>query len=314
MNRCPITYLPCGKERYSPEGLKLLSRSLTTLNDFPYSAPEQRLEAAGRMSRMSIQGVQPKLSAVLNARKQEFEIVEIGGRFIIKPQHEVYAQMPENEDLTMRLAAQAGIETPLHGMIWCKDGSLSYFIRRFDRVGRKDKLAVEDFAQLAGLSRDTKYDFTIEKMIPLIDSRCSFPVVEKFRFFRLVLFCFLTGNEDMHLKNFSLITRNGRTGFSPAYDLLNSTLALGGTTEEMALMLAGRRKEFRRRELVEYFGKERLKLTDQAVEEVLQSFRKAQPGWEATIRNSFLSPALQKQYLDLLAERFQRLQKQKSKR
>jgi serine/threonine-protein kinase HipA len=139
-------------------------------------------------------------------------------------------------------------------------------------------------------------------------------VVEKFKFFRLVLFCFLTGNEDMHLKNFSLITRNDRVGFSPAYDLLNSTLVLGGTTEEMALMLAGRRKEFRRRELVEYFGKDRLKLTDQAIEEVLQSFRKAQPDWETTIRNSFLSPFLQKQYLDLLAERFQRLQKQKSKR
>ena len=285
----------------------MLSRSLTALDDFPYSAPEQRLEAAGRMGRMSIQGVQPKLSAVLNTRKQGFEIVEIHGRYIIKPQHEIYPQMPENEDLTMRLAALAGIETPFHGMIWCKDGSLSYFIRRFDRVGRKDKLAMEDFTQLAGLSRDTKYDFTIEKMIPIIDTRCTFPVLEKYKFFRLILFCFLTGNEDMHLKNFSLLTRRHQVGFSPAYDLLNSTLALGGTQEEMALMLAGKRKEFRYKDLIDYFAKDRLKLTDIAIEEVLQSFRQARPEWEAVIRQSFLSTPAQKDYLDLLTARFNRL-------
>jgi serine/threonine-protein kinase HipA len=307
MNRCPITYQPSGTAKYAPEGLKRLSRSLTALDDFPYSAPEQRLEAAGRMGRMSIQGVQPKLSAVLNPRKQCFEIVDIHGRFIIKPQHEVYPQMPENEDLTMRLAAQAGIETPLHGMIWCNDGSLSYFVRRFDRVKRNGKLAVEDFAQLAGLSRETKYDFTLEKMIKIIETHCTFPVPEKFKFFRLVLFCFLTGNEDMHVKNFSLITRDNRVEFSPAYDLLNSTLALGGAEEEMALMLGGKRKEFRRRELMDYLGRDRLGLTGAAIEDALNAFRQARPQWEHLIGMSFLTPAAQQGYLAILAERFGRL-------
>lgn len=307
MNKCPITYLPCGNEKYAPEGLKLLNRNLPALHDFPYSAPEQRLEAAGRMGRMSIQGVQPKLSAVLNTRKQIFEIVEINGRFILKPQHEVYAQLPENEDLTMRMAALAGIEVPLHGMIWCKDGSLSYFIRRFDRVGRDGKLAVEDFAQLAGLTRETKYDFTIEKMIKLIDAHCSFPVLEKFKFFRLVLFCFLTGNEDMHLKNFSLITRNNRVEFSPAYDLLNTTLALGGAEEEMALMLSGKRKEFRRRELVEYFGREKLGLTEASINKVLQGLSEAHAKWEALIDRSFLSATARQDYKKMLRDRSKRL-------
>lgn len=307
MNRCPITYLPCGEARYSRQGLGLLGRGLSDLLEFPYSAPEQRLEAAGRMSRMSVQGVQPKLSAVLNIRRQSFEVVEIQGRFIIKPQHETYPQMPENEDLTMRMAATVDIETPLHGMIWCKDGSLSYFIRRFDRVGRTQKLAVEDFAQLAGKSRETKYDFTIEKMVQLIDTHCTFPVPEKYRFFRLLLFCFLTGNEDMHLKNFSLITRNNRTEFSPAYDLLNSTLAMGGAREEMALMLGGKRKEFRRRDLIDYLGRERLGLPDAAIWEVLDTFQQALPGWEALIDMSFLAPAAQATYRDLLRERFGRL-------
>ena len=307
MNRCPISYMPCGTEKYVPEGLKLLGKSLSTLHDFPYSAPEQRLEAAGRMGRMSIQGVQPKLSAVLNSRKQSFEIVDLNGRFIIKPQHEAYAQLPENEDLTMRMAAQISIETPLHGLIWCKDGSLSYFIRRFDRVGRHEKLAVEDFSQLAGLSRETKYDYTIEKMIKLIDAHCTFPVLEKYKFFRLVLFCFITGNEDMHLKNFSLITRNNRVEFSPAYDLLNTTLVLGRAEEEMALMLSGRRKEFRRRELVDYFGKEKLGLTDAAIAEVLQTLFAAQAKWAELIGISFLAPKAKTDYLKILQERFQRL-------
>ena len=307
MNRCPITYQPCGEGRYSQQGLRQLSRSLVALEDFPYSAPEQRMEAARRMGRMSIQGVQPKLSAVLNVRKQQFEVVEVNGRFIIKPQHELYTQMPENEDLTMRLAAQVGIETPLHGLIWCKDGSLSYFIQRFDRVGRQKKLAVEDFAQLAGLTRDTKYDFTIEKTIAIIERHCTFPVVEKYKFFRLLLFCFLTGNEDMHLKNFSLITRQNRVEFSPAYDLINSTLVMGGAEEETALLLAGKRKEFRRRELITYLGKERLQLSDSTIEEVLNTLREARPGWEATIEQSFLSPQAQKDYSRLLTQRYDRL-------
>jgi serine/threonine-protein kinase HipA len=169
MNKCPISYVACGDQKYAREGLQLLNRNLTALLDFPYSASEQRYEASQRMMRMSIQGVQPKLSAVLNTRKQTFDLVETGGRFIIKPPHNIYGQMPENEDLTMRLAALIGIETPLHGMMWCKDGSLSYFIKRFDRLGRHNKLAVEDFAQLAGLSRETKYDYTIRsKDLPVL--------------------------------------------------------------------------------------------------------------------------------------------------
>ncbi|MFM9946553.1 MAG: HipA domain-containing protein [Saprospiraceae bacterium] len=306
-NRCPITYQLCGSARYSAEGLKLLNRNLAGLHEFPYTAPEQRLEAAGRMTRMSIQGVQPKLSAVVDLKAQGFKIVESGGHFIIKPQHEAYPFMPENEDLTMRLAAIIGIEVPLHGLLYCKDGSFSYFIRRFDRIGRREKYAVEDFSQLAGMTRETKYDFTIEQMIKLIDKYCSFPVVEKAKFFRLVLFCFLTGNEDMHLKNFSLITRKQKTEFSPAYDLLNTTLVLGNAEEEMAMMLAGRRKEFRRKELVDYFGRERLNLTEAVIANVLNTFKQAYPSWGNLIAISFLSDKQKVEYAKLLHQRFQRL-------
>jgi serine/threonine-protein kinase HipA len=311
MNKCPITYLPCGTARYSSEGLRLLDKSLNDLQDFPFSAPEQRREASFSMSKMSIQGVQPKLSTVLDKKAGVFKIVVQKGNFIIKPQHEGYLQMPENEDLTMKMASLVGIEVPLHGMIWCKDGSLSYFIQRFDREGKKTKLATEDFAQLAGLSRDTKYDYTLEKVIKLLDAHCTFPAVEKLKFFRLILFCFLTGNEDMHLKNFTLITRQGKVELSPAYDLINSTLVLDGAEEEMALMLAGKRKEFRYRELVTYFGLEKLQLSPKVVEATLQNFESKIPACLDLIQQSFLNEDGKKFYRELLSARSKRLLKQR---
>ncbi len=153
MNRCPITYDFCDDKLYSIKGLKLLSPALKGLAKLDFSAGELRAEAMQRATRTSIQGVQPKLSAILKTSAGRFEIVDKGGRYILKPQHHVFPELPENEDLTMRLAASIGIEVPFHGLIYSKDYSLTYFIRRFDRKGHKDKIAVEDFAQLAGMSR-----------------------------------------------------------------------------------------------------------------------------------------------------------------
>jgi serine/threonine-protein kinase HipA len=192
MNRCPITYEPCGELLYSEKGLKLLSPVLKSLSLLNFSAEELRAEAMIRATKMSIQGVQPKLSAVLNIKHGCFDIVDKNGRFILKPQHHIFPELPQNEDLTMRMASIAGIEVPLHGMVYSKDHSLTYFIRRFDRKGQKDKIAVEDFAQLAGLSRDTKYNYTMEKLVKLIDGFCTFPAVEKAKLFKRVIFNFLT--------------------------------------------------------------------------------------------------------------------------
>ena len=205
-------------------------------------------------------------------------------------------------------AKAVGIEVPLHGMIYSKDGSLSYFSKRFDRVGRNKKLPVEDFSQIAGLSRDTKYDFTIEKIIRLIEKFCTFPVIEKIKFFKLVLFSFVIGNEDMHIKNFSLITRKNKVEFSPAYDLLNSTLAMGGAEEEMALHLAGKRSRFRRRALIDYLGRERLGLNEEIIIQTEKDFQKVIAKWEKLINISFLDSEHQTIYLELIKERFQRLE------
>ena len=204
------------------------------------------------MNKMSVQGVQPKLSAVLRASDETFEIVDSGGLYIIKPQNPAFPELPENEDLTMRMAAVAGIDVPLHGLLRCKDGGLSYFVKRFDRIGRKGKVAVEDFAQLSGNSRDTKYNFSVEKLISVLDY-CTFPKVERVKFLKRCLFNWITGNEDMHLKNYSLITRNSKVGLAPAYDFLNFTVVyrfMGkkwSEIEESALPLAGKKRKLNAR-------------------------------------------------------------------
>ena len=182
---------------------------------------------------MSIQGVQPKLSAVLSVKAGRFDVVDSGGEFILKPPSSSYPELPENEDLTMRLAAAAKVRVPLHGMLWAKDHTRTYFIRRFDRGRKGKKFAVEDFAQLLGKTRDTKYDSSMEQVAKTLDY-CTFPIVEGRELFRRTVFCFLAGNEDMHLKNFSLLTRDGKTTLSPAYDLLSSSLVLSNP-EELAL-------------------------------------------------------------------------------
>lgn len=306
MNRCPITYEPCGEQRYSERGLKLLSPKLTDLHDFPYNKNEQLKEAVARATKMSIQGVQPKLNARLNIVAEVFEIADQGGTFIIKPQNDLYEELPENEDVTMRMAAAIGIETPLHGMLYSKDGSRSYFIKRFDRLPKKRKVAVEDFAQLTGATRETKYSSSMEKVAAVIDQFCTFPLLEKERFFRLTVFNFLTGNEDMHLKNFSLIRRNDKVELSPAYDLLNTTIVLRKPQEELALTLAGKKSKMTRENLVDYFGKERLGLAAIRIEKILLEIKSQKENWNELLDKSFLSDEMKTKYKELHDQRWMR--------
>jgi len=300
MNICPITYSPCGENRYSEEGLRRLASGLKTVKDLEYTAEEQRIEAYNRASKMSIQGVQPKLSAVFNIKDEKFELVDKGGKYILKPQHNFYYQMPENEDLTMRLAELIGLEIPIHGLIWSKDNSLTYFIKRFDRKGQNDKIPVEDFAQLAGLNRDTKYDYSMEKIVTLINMYCTFPAIENIKLFKLVLFNFLIGNEDMHLKNFSIINRDGKITLSPSYDLVNSTIEYKKPEEEIALPLMGKKKKLTQNILINYFGKERCELTPKSIESVLESISSSIQEWNKLIDLSFLSSEMKTKYHDLL--------------
>ena len=306
MSRCPITYEECEGGKYSFKGLKKLSPRLKNLKDFPFSAEDQVKEAIARAAKMSIQGVQPKLSVRLDLKNEIFEIVDTGGRYIFKPQTKNYREVPENEDVTMRLAELIGIDIPLHGMVFSKDKTMTYFIRRFDRGGRNKKIAVEDFAQLSGKDRDTKYDSSMEQIIALIDQFCTFPAIEKLKLFNLTLFNYLVGNEDMHLKNFSVIRRDLKVELSPAYDLLNSTIILN-SQEELALPLRGKKNKLKKDDFFVYFAEERLELTHKSIGQTVNRIVNAFPAWTDLIQKSFLSDSMKIQYIDLLNERFSNL-------
>ena len=306
MKRCPITYEEYEGGKYSLKGLKKISPRLKSLKDFPYSAEDQVREAIARAAKMSIQGVQPKLSVRLNLKDEIFEIVDTGGRYIFKPQTNNYREVPENEDVTMRLAELIGVDVPLHGLVYSQDNTMTYFIRRFDRVGRNKKIAVEDFAQLSGKDRDTKYESSMEQIISLIEQFCTFPVIEKLKLFKLTLFNYLVGNEDMHLKNFSVIRHDLKVELSPAYDLLNSTIILN-SQEELALPLRGKKNKLSKNDFFVYFAKERLELTPKSIEQTVGRIVNAFPGWTELIQRCFLSDLMKTRYIDLLNERFNKL-------
>jgi serine/threonine-protein kinase HipA len=281
----------------------MIAHKLTVLNDLPYTASELRREAANRAKKLSIQGVQPKLSANISVVDQEFKVVDQFGTYIIKPQNDIFPELPENEDLTMRMAKIFGIQVPFHGMVYGKDGSLSYFIKRFDRYGKGKKYATEDFAQLTGNTRDTKYRFSLEKLVPVIEEYCTFPVVEKVEFFKRIVYCFVTGNEDMHLKNFSLITKNGKTTLAPAYDLLNTSIAIKNPEEEIALTLKGKKSNLKASDFIDYYAKERLQLNERTIENIQQDMVKAKQQWRELISISFLSDDMREKYSQILEYR-----------
>ena len=304
MNRCLITYepIPDGGD-YSSRGLRILHSRLSHLDPLPFTQDGLIQEVVNRASKMSVQGIQPKLSAILRVREGRFELVDRGGRFILKPPNAAYPELPENEDLTMKLAKIAGLETPDHGLVRAKDEKLVYWIRRFDRVEKKGKLAVEDFAQLSGRDRETKYDSSVEQVVGIIDQYCTFPLVEKKVFFERFLFNYLVGNEDMHLKNYAVITNREVVRLAPCYDFVNSTLVLKEPSES-ALPLRGKTSGFTRNLLVKYLAAERLGLPPQVIESVLQTFRKVCSAWRELIGRSFLSAVLKEQYEALITARY----------
>lgn len=307
-NICPITYAPIKRnEKYSLIGLKKISPKLTGLNDLEYTADQQRKEALKRADKMSIQGIQPKLSAKLDIKNNNFQIVDKQGSFILKPQSDIYQQAPENEDLTMRMASVVGINVPLHGLIYCKDGSMTYFIKRFDRLAR-GKLAVEDFAQLLGYDRETKYKSSMEKVVTVIDAYCTFPIIEKSQLFLRTLVNYCLGNEDMHLKNFSLITdENKLVKLAPAYDFINSTIVLGDSKEELALPLNGKKRNLTSKDFIDYYGYRKLGLNKTIVEEQVEKIKLAIDHWQALIDISFLQDDLKLAYKTLLESRLSNL-------
>jgi serine/threonine-protein kinase HipA len=308
MKRCLFTYeiLHGDEKNYSLAGLKKLSKKLNHLEIFPYNQVEQ-IEIAQRMvKKISIQGVQPKFSVVLSEKDQAFKEVETKGTFILKPQVSGYKQLPENEDLTMHLVAMTGAKVPWHGLVKCSDESLSYVIKRFDRTS-KEKIPLEDFSQLTGASRDTKYDVSFEKVAETIAEFCTYPTIESFKLYQRIILAFLLGNEDFHLKNISLITLNKKVQLSPVYDFVNSTIANPHSDEEMALSISGKKKGLTKEDLMQKYAEGHLFLPRAKIEKETKRLLAYVPAWNEMIDKSFLETPLKKAYKALLAERAARL-------
>lgn len=198
----------------------------------------------------AITGVQPKLSLWLEKTKENirFTIIDDKSNYIIKPQSETYLSLPENEDLCMHLANELGIDVATHSLIRLKSGKLAYITKRFDRE-ETTKIACEDLCQLTETLTEHKYRGSYEKMGKTIKQYSTQAGLDVLHYFQLVLFSFISGNADMHLKNFSMIEKNdGTFCLSPAYDLVSTQLVIKDETEQMSLNLNGKKNKISRKD------------------------------------------------------------------
>lgn len=308
MKYCPITYEIIAPDKlYSQRGLRLLSPQLKNLNILNLTADEQRIETLNNIGQLAISGVQAKLNARLKIKTGCLEIVDQNANYILKPQSDTYPELPENEAISMSLAQTIDLLVPTHGLLYSKDKSMTYFIKRFDRISYNKKLATEDFAQLMGIYRHNKYESTMEKLITIIENFCTFPKIEFVKLFKLTIFNFLIGNEEMCLKNFSLINQNNKITLSPVYDLLNTTIIQENPQQELALSLNGKKNNLTSNDFLNYFAEKCLGLNQNVIMQTMQNIQQAIPKWQKLIARSFLSPSMQTKYLALLAERCERL-------
>lgn len=284
---------------------------LTVPPVLPYSEENMNeLAAQVIQTQTTVTGVQPKLSLHLASPEKpnlpkRFTIAGMWGAYILKPPTPHYPQLCEVEDLTMHLATIAKIKVVPHSLIRLSSGNLAYITRRIDRV-KKEKLHMEDMCQLTEKLTEDKYRGSHEQVAKAILKYSSTPGLDLVNFFELVLFSFLTGNADMHLKNFSLIHHSASGPvFSPAYDLVATKLVNPADDEDLALTLNGKKKKITRKDFVTAFTN--LGLDAKQQENIFKKMQKAKSGWFHFIDISFLYDEMKTAYKNLLEDRFARL-------
>ena len=258
-------------------------------------------------SRSTIAGVQPKLSlskmTIVDAEAVEkLTLIGIKGNFILKPRTTLYPNLPELEDATMHLAALAKIKTVPHTLISLKSGELAYLTKRLDRKANK-KVHMEDMCQITERQTEHKYKGSYEQIAKKIRLHSHYPGLDLVNFYELLLFCFLTGNNDMHLKNFSLIkTENTFYQLCPAYDLLASSLVVEGDEEELALNLNGKKKHLKRKDFEN--AMKGSGINAKAAQNILSKFEAFKDDWLNLLSISFLSEKMKLKYGALIEKRF----------
>ena len=313
MNNCLICYKPLDhrNERYHPLCCQQLFGQHTA-PELPYSYDELK-DIAKKVvrNRIAVPGVQAKLSLNLDSSIQKnsrFTIVGLWGQYILKPPLAAYPFMPEIEHLTMHIAKLFNIEIVPHGLIQLRSDETAFITHRIDRMPGGEKLHMEDMCQLSERLTEDKYRGSMEQIGKIIKKYSSNPLFDCIRFLDVVLFSFLTGNADMHLKNFSLIYPvDGMVKLAPAYDLLATRLLISekDDPEEMALTVNGRKRRLGKKDFLSLA--ENLGLNEKQVGNVFKRFSRAVPEARAAIGLGFLPGDKAETYQLLLADRAERL-------
>ena len=256
----------------------------------------------------SLTGVQPKLSLHLKEHdgSQRLTIVGLWGSFICKPQTVQFKQMPETEDLTMHLAELAKIDVVPHTLMRMADRTLCYLTKRIDRSVSGEKRAMEDMCQLTERLTEHKYKSSYERIAKAIVQYSSMPKMDVTNFFEVILFSWITGNNDMHLENFSLYEPiEGTMRLTPAYDMLNAAILNPKDDEELALTLNGKKKRLKRMDFIA--SGTTMGVEQKTIERLIQKYIKLFPKMERMIQESFLSDELKSEFSDLIGERINRI-------
>ncbi|MBA3900640.1 MAG: HipA domain-containing protein [Bacteroidetes bacterium] len=276
----------------------------------PYSLKQMADLAKKTIERsIAIPGVQPKLSlSIVKSARENSEnrltvVGALGGHYIFKPPSGQYPEVPQNEHVTMRIAEAFGIQVVPSSLIRLKSGELSYITKRIDRTIKGEKIHLLDMFQIT--EAYNKYKGSMEMIAKAIQLYSVNTLLDKILYFELAIFSFLTGNNDMHLKNFSMINSTSGWVFAPAYDLLNVAIANPQDTEELALTLEGKKKKLKR-EHFERLGKS-MGLNAKQILSAFNRMAKNKPKAIAWIEKSFLSDKMKAAYIDVLETRYKQL-------
>ena len=309
MCKCLYCYkeLKEGQKDFHPScARKFFGTKDVPLLEYKHEELDQLAEQVIR-AQTSLTGVQPKLS--LNLDKHDgcsrLTIEGLWGDYIFKPQTESYVQLPENEDLTMHLAEAAKISVVPHSLIRLADGKLGYITKRIDRQENGEKIDMEDMCQLTLHPTEYKYKGSHEQIAKTILQYSNTPKLDLTNYIQLLLFCFVTGNNDMHLKNFSLYRPSEGYQLTPAYDLLNVAIANPKDKEELALTLVGKKAKLR---LADFLNAAKtMGLEENVVQRLVAGLHKVFPKWQQLIKDSFLSEDQKQVYEELVIARLDRL-------
>lgn len=280
-----------------------------TAPELPYSLDElDTLAAQVIKSQTTLTGVQAKLSLHLDRHEgsKRLTIVGLWGDFIFKPQTQSYKTLPENEDLTMHLAEIAKIKVVPHTLIRLQDGTLGYLTKRIDRTSEGDKIPMEDMCQLTERQTEYKYKSSYEQIAKVIAKHSYVPLLDLTDFYEQVFFNWLVGNNDMHLKNYSLYAPKGKWVLTPAYDLLNVSMVNPKDTEELALTLNAKKKRIKRSDFVR--AMETSGISPKVFDNILAKYRKLLTKFNEIIDLSFLYEEDKDLYKQSIASRLARIE------